>query len=233
MSTLSIPTGFRTTESLDVAVAAANARQGATAADLRLEFHKRGLHTEDLKDEYPLVRDVPIQIVRERVEFARAAEARKEAEAKAPTTSKLVEAVKAAVAAKPAPSPAPAPTKVAAPAVRPTRPAAPSVRPREPQPQEEHVKCCSPGCQRHDLPRRMRVKPLKLIEAELGRLPTEAELIARAYCQPCYPSTMRVSYALSDTLPLLRRKLREEGRPRQSDGFGTMAAALSGVKLTR
>lgn len=237
MSALSIPTGFRTTESLDVAVALAAARQGANDGDMRLEFHRRGLFTDDLKDEYPLVRDVPISIVRDRVLHARAAEARAKAAAKpAPdrTTSSLVAAVKAAVAApvvETAPSPAPASAKVGAPRSAP-RPPAPSVRPPEPAAiPADHVKCCRPGCSRHDLPRHMRVKPLRFIEAELGRLPTEQELRERAYCQIDVP--MRDNYPLDATIRLAaRQRGSDRSSGRDDTSFGKLGDLL-GAKLRR
>ena len=206
------------------------------ASALRKLFVKQGglasvnASREQVDDEpYQRAADVPMgeimAFVRPLIESHREASAPKKP-APDRTTSSLVAAVKAAVKApvvETAPSPAP----------RSTRPPAPSVRPREPEAvPADHVKCCRPGCSRHDLPRHMRVKPLRFIEAELGRLPNERELRERAYCQIDVPT--RDSYPLDATIRLAARQRgsnRSSGR--DDTPLGTLGDLFGNVRLRR
>lgn len=234
-----IPTGFRTTESLDVAVAAANARSIASDADMRVEFHKRGLFTEDLREDYAFVRDVPIDVIRDRVLHARAAETRREAEASRAASSLVASVVEAVatpvVVSAPAPAPVPVVKAARAPAPAPlsSRPPAPSVRPPAPQPQEEHVKCVHPGCQIHGLPRHMRVPSVRRMEAIHGRLPTEEEVRQRITCRG---HERGETFPVDTTLTLLKKLRAREGQAESGakgkGGFGTLGD-LFGAKLRR
>lgn len=96
--TFALSAGFHAGSTAPEQAAIARARQGSTAADIRIEFHGLGLFTQDLKDSYGFVRDVPMDIIRDRIEYANGAAAR---EAEALRAASVAAAVKAPVQSAP------------------------------------------------------------------------------------------------------------------------------------
>lgn len=139
--------------------------------------------------------------------------------AQASVTTSTAEVVEAAAKAVEAPV---VETKPAAQTPQPAQPAVKRVpAPSATTPRPGLVACCQPGCSQHGLPGYMRVKPQRLIRAELGRDPTEAELVARAYC-PCHVPT-REHYPLASALEFLGRSASKgskgggkSGKPQQA-----------------